>query len=61
MEVEKFYYDNKVVKYFLIATAFWGIIGMLVGLTAALELVFPEMNITAWLAFGRIRHCILMQ
>jgi len=55
MEVEKFYYDNKVVKYFLIATAFWGIIGMLVGLTAALELVFPEMNITAWLAFGRIR------
>ena len=55
MEVEKFYYDNKIVKYFLIATAFWGIIGMLVGLTAALELVFPEMNITAWLTFGRIR------
>ena len=55
MEVEKFYYDNKIVKYFLIATAFWGIIGMLVGLTVALELVFPEMNITAWLAFGRIR------
>jgi len=55
MEVEKFYYDNKIVKYFLIATAFWGIVGMLVGLTAALELVFPEMNIVAWLTFGRIR------
>lgn len=55
MEVEKFYYDNKVVKYFLIATAFWGIIGMLVGLTAALELIWPELNITAWLSFGRIR------
>jgi len=55
MEVEKFYYDNKIVKYFLIATAFWGIIGMLVGLTAALELVWPELNIASWLSFGRIR------
>ena len=55
MEAEKFYYDNKIVKYFLIATATWGLIGMLVGLTAALELVWPEMNVTSWLTFGRIR------
>ncbi len=55
MEVEKFYYDNKIVKYFLIATAIWGLIGMLVGLTAALQLVWPELNLTSWLSFGRIR------
>ena len=36
MEVEKFNYDNKVVKYFAYATIIWGIIGMLVGLIAAL-------------------------
>ncbi len=55
MESEKFYYDNKIVKYFLIATAAWGITGMLVGLTVALELVWPSMNITSWLSFGRLR------
>ncbi|MFK8045975.1 MAG: cytochrome-c oxidase, cbb3-type subunit I [Crocinitomicaceae bacterium] len=55
MEAEKFYYDNKIVKYFLIATATWGLIGMIVGLTAALQLVWPELNLTSWLSFGRIR------
>lgn len=55
MELEKFYYDNKIVKYFLIATAAWGITGMLVGLTAALQLVWPEINVVEWLSFGRIR------
>ena len=42
MEVQKFSYDNKVVKYFAYATVIWGIIGMLVGLIAALQLAFPE-------------------
>lgn len=55
MQVEKFSYDNKTVKFFLIATIAWGIVGMLVGLTAALELVWPELNLTSWLSFGRIR------
>jgi cytochrome c oxidase cbb3-type subunit I/II len=56
MEVEKFYYDNKIVKKFLYATIFWGIIGMTVGLLLAFMFLFP--NLTdgiSWLSFGRLR------
>jgi cytochrome c oxidase cbb3-type subunit I/II len=42
MEIEKFSYDNKIVKYFAYATIIWGIIGMLVGITVASQLAFPE-------------------
>ncbi len=56
MEVEKFSYDNKIVKYFAFATVIWGLIGMLVGLWAALELVFPALNLGIPITtFGRIR------
>lgn len=55
MQVEKFSYDNRIVRLFLIATITWGVIGMLVGLFASLELIWPELNITSWLSFGRIR------
>lgn len=53
---EQFAYDNEIVRLFLIATVVWGIIGMLVGLTAALQLVFPAMNLgNEYTSFGRIR------
>ena len=59
MEIEKFSYDNKVVKNFAYATVIWGIIGMLVGLIAALQLAFPEFFNDylgfSFLSFGRIR------
>jgi cytochrome c oxidase cbb3-type subunit I/II len=56
MEIEKFYYDNRIVKYFAYATIFWGIIGMLVGLLAALQLVWPALTFDlAYTTFGRIR------
>ncbi len=55
MLVEKFHYDNKIVKYFLIATVVWGIIGMLVGLLAAIQLFWPAANINEWTTYGRIR------
>jgi cytochrome c oxidase cbb3-type subunit I/II len=56
MELEKFSYDNKIVKQFAYATIIWGIIGMTVGLLAALQLVFPVLNFnTAATTFGRIR------
>jgi cytochrome c oxidase cbb3-type subunit I/II len=59
MEVQKFSYDNKVVKYFAWATIIWGITGMLVGLIAALQLAFPEFFNDylgfSFLSFGRIR------
>jgi len=56
MEVEQFYYDNKIVKKFIIATMLWGVVGMSVGLLLALLFLFP--NLTdgiSWLSFGRLR------
>jgi cytochrome c oxidase cbb3-type subunit I/II len=56
MQVEKFYYDNKIVKWFAYATAIWGIVGMLAGLYAAIQLYAPgtSMNL-APTTFGRMR------
>ena len=56
MQTEQFYYDNKIVKKFVNATIFWGIIGMSVGLLLAFMFLFP--NVTdgiSWLSFGRLR------
>ena len=56
MELQQFYYDNKIVKKFIYATLFWGVIGMLVGLLLAFLFLFP--NLTdgiSWLSFGRLR------
>lgn len=56
MEVEKFYYDNKIVRNFIVATIFWGIVGMTVGLLLAFLFLFP--NLTEgipWLSYGRLR------
>ncbi|MBC7567626.1 MAG: cytochrome-c oxidase, cbb3-type subunit I [Pedobacter sp.] len=54
--IEKFYYDNKTVRNFAIATIVWGIIGMTVGLLIALQLVKPAMNLgSQYTTFGRIR------
>jgi cytochrome c oxidase cbb3-type subunit I/II len=56
MSLEKFSYDNKIVKYFAIATSVWGVIGMLVGLTIACQLVWPSLNFgISFTTFGRIR------
>ncbi len=52
-------YDNKIVKYFTYATILWAVIGMLVGLIAALQLAFPEFFNEylgfRYISFGRIR------
>ncbi|MEH6656797.1 cytochrome-c oxidase, cbb3-type subunit I [Leeuwenhoekiella marinoflava] len=56
MQTEQFYYDNKIVKKFINATIFWGLIGMSVGLLLAFMFLFP--NLTdgiPWLSFGRLR------
>lgn len=55
MQVEKFYYDNRIVKNFAYATILWGVVGMLAGLWVALQLVFPSLNITQYGTFGRLR------
>jgi cytochrome c oxidase cbb3-type subunit I/II len=56
MELERFSYDNKIVKAFIIATVVFGLVGMLVGLTIALQLVWPVVNFDfQYTTFGRIR------
>jgi len=56
MEIQQFSYDNKIVRNFMYATLFWGVVGMAVGLLLAFMFLFP--NLTEgipWLSFGRLR------
>ncbi|MFN8338327.1 MAG: cytochrome-c oxidase, cbb3-type subunit I [Saprospiraceae bacterium] len=54
--LETFSYDNKIVRNFAFASIIFGVIGMLVGIIAALQLVFPAMNFgLAETTYGRIR------
>ncbi|WP_396148494.1 cytochrome-c oxidase, cbb3-type subunit I [Flavobacterium sp.] len=56
MEMQQFYYDNKIVKKFLYACIVFGVVGMLVGLILAIMFLFP--NLTdgiSFLSFGRLR------
>ena len=56
MNVEKFNYDNQIVKLFLIATVVWGIVGLLVGVIIAIQLYIPELNLgLPYTTFGRLR------
>ncbi|MBK7253213.1 MAG: cytochrome-c oxidase, cbb3-type subunit I [Ignavibacteria bacterium] len=56
MEMEKFSYDNRIVRNFAIATVLWGVVGMLVGLIVATQLFAPVMNFAnQYTSFGRIR------
>ena len=56
MEMQQFYYDNKIVRNFLYASIAFGVIGMLVGLTVAFFYLFPNMTDgIPWLSYGRLR------
>lgn len=56
MQVEKFYYDNKIVKMYAYATILWGVVGMLVGLLAAIQIYLPAANFgLPMTTFGRVR------
>jgi len=55
-KIEKFNYDNEIVRLFAIASVAFGVIGMLVGLWAAYEMFLPSMNLNSpYVTFGRIR------
>ena len=58
--IEKFQYDNKIVRAFGYATMIWGLVGMLVGVLVAFLLRFPNMLESIGLhfeytGFGRLR------
>ena len=56
MQVETFYYDNRIVKNFAFATLLWGVVGMLVGLLAAVQMYLPAANLGLPITtFGRVR------
>jgi cytochrome c oxidase cbb3-type subunit I len=43
------------IRYGSIATLFWGVVGLLVGVVIALQLAYPDLNIEPWFNFGRMR------
>lgn len=56
MQMEKFSYDNKIVRNFAVAAMIWGVVGMLVGLIIAIQIYFPALNFgLQYTTFGRLR------
>ena len=49
-------YNDKVVRQFTIMTIVWGVVGMLVGVIIAAQLMWPALNFDIpWLSYGRLR------
>ena len=49
-------YDYKNIKLFTLASLFWAIIGMGIGVFIAFQMVFPDLNFgIEWTTFGRLR------
>jgi cytochrome c oxidase cbb3-type subunit 1 len=48
-------YDDDVIRWGVIATMFWGVVGLLVGVFIAAQLAFPQLNFEPYLNFGRVR------
>jgi cytochrome c oxidase cbb3-type subunit I len=49
-------YNDKVVRQFAVMTVVWGVVGMLVGVIIAAQLLWPELNLDIpWLTYGRLR------
>ena len=54
--LERFSYDDVIVRKFLFATLLWAVVGMAVGILIALQLVHPIFNLgLEWTSFGRLR------
>ena len=57
--IEQFQYDNKIVRAFGMAAFIWSLVGMLVGLILAFDLIFPQLNLSQtgipYFSFGRLR------
>ncbi len=55
-EMEKFVYDDQIVRMFAAATIIWGLVATLVGMIVAVILVVPWLTDgLQWFAFGRLR------
>lgn len=55
-QVESFEYDDKVVKYFVVATMVWAFVAFLLGIVIAFQLADWRLNFNLpWLTYGRLR------
>src|SRR3954471_1960989 len=48
-------YDDRSTLWFMTASVVWGVVGMLVGAIAALQLAVHQANVGPYLTFGRLR------
>lgn len=49
-------YNDRAVRYFMLAGIIWGLVGMGAGLLAAFQMYFPQLNLgLSWISFGRLR------
>jgi cytochrome c oxidase cbb3-type subunit 1 len=55
MQATETVYNYKVVRQFAIMTIVWGVVGMLVGVIIAAQLLWPELNFGPYLSYGRLR------
>ena len=55
MESQATTYNYKVVRQFAVMTVIWGVVGMLVGVIIAAQLVWPDLNFFEWVSYGRLR------
>ena len=61
VKLDRFSYDDSVVRKFLLATVLWAVVGMLVGVIIAIQLAWPSFNnpgntmLGEFLSFGRLR------
>jgi len=54
--LERFSYDDAIVRKFVLATVLWGVVAMLAGVIIASQLAFPAFNLgLEWTSFGRLR------
>ena len=53
--LDRFSYDDAIVRMFFWATLMWGLVALLVGVVIAFQLAVPELNVLPQLAFGRLR------
>src|SRR3974390_1721926 len=55
VETRRIIYNDSVSRWFIGASVVWGIVGMLVGAVAALQLAFWQANLPPYLTYGRLR------
>ena len=55
-KIETFSYDDKSVRWFVIATVIWGAVAMFLGITIAFQMAEYRLNLgLPWTTFGRLR------